>query len=296
MPMVAHKTPYTLLVSEDDMPSNPRTDYDNLGKMVCWHRHYQLGDQHKFDEPRDFLTQMLFQMYASNAKTIYDYIKAGKASEAKLQYNRSNREWELWENWSSSEKWYKTSSYPAALKGGDIPCWFLDDCLSALKNSEMISLLEQSGQIVLMPLYLYDHSGITMSTSPFSCPWDSGQVGWIYADREMIEKEYGGLTPETIGAARERIENEVQTYDYYLTDQCYGFQLFEGDMEIDSCWGFLGDLRSLQNDLKEYMPEGFEDMAENLQYESDSFDIEEYLEEAENAEDYEMNLEGIYDR
>ena len=75
MPMVAHKFPYTLLISEDDMPLNPRKESDNLGKMVCWHRHYQLGDQHKFDEPRDFLTQMLFQMYASNAKTIYDFIK-----------------------------------------------------------------------------------------------------------------------------------------------------------------------------------------------------------------------------
>ena len=165
MPMVAHKSPYTLLISEDDMPLNPRKEYDNLGKMVCWHRHYQLGDQHKFDEPRDFLTQMLFQMYASNAKTIYDFIKAGKAAEAKFQYNRSNQEWELWENIdTASSEWYKASSYPASLKGGDIPCWFLDDCLSALKNFEMISLLEQSGQIVLMPLYLYDHSGITMSS------------------------------------------------------------------------------------------------------------------------------------
>ncbi|MBC8560779.1 hypothetical protein [Fumia xinanensis] len=288
MPMVAHKSPYTLLISEDDMPLNPRKESDNLGKMVCWHSHYQLGDQHKFDEPRDFLTQILFQTYASNAKTIYDFIKAGKAADAKFQYNRSNREWELWENIGlASSDWYKTSSYPASLKGGDIPCWFLDDCLSALKNFEMISLLEQSGQIVLMPLYLYDHSGITMSTSPFSCPWDSGQVGWIYADRDMMEKEYGVVTPEVIKQVQTVLENEVETYDYYLTDQCYGFQLFEGDVEIDSCWGFLGDIRSLQNNLKEYMPEGFENIVENLQYESDNFDIEEYIHELKDTDELE---------
>jgi hypothetical protein len=29
------------------------------------------------------------------------------------------------------------------------------------------------------PLYMYDHSGTTYSTSPFSCPWDSGRVGII---------------------------------------------------------------------------------------------------------------------
>ena len=150
-----------------------------------------------------------------------------------------------------------------------------------------ISLLEQSGQIVLMPLYLYDHSGITMSTSPFSCPWDSGQVGWIYADRDMMEKEYGIVTPEVIKQVQTVLENEVETYDYYLTDQCYGFQLFEGDVEIDSCWGFLGDIRGLQNNLKEYMPEGFENIVENLQYESDNFDIEEYIHELKDTEELE---------
>ena len=30
----------------DENPSNPRTDFDNLGKMVCFHRHYELGDKH----------------------------------------------------------------------------------------------------------------------------------------------------------------------------------------------------------------------------------------------------------
>jgi hypothetical protein len=35
-------------------------------------------------------------------------------------------------------------------------------------------------EMIVVPLYLYDHSGITMSTSPFSCPWDSGQVGYIW--------------------------------------------------------------------------------------------------------------------
>ena len=28
--------------------------------------------------------------------------------------------------------------------------------------------------LIVLSLYLYDHSGITMSTSRFSCPWDSG--------------------------------------------------------------------------------------------------------------------------
>ena len=32
--MVATMKPYTLFVVDDDMPLNPRTDYDNQGKML----------------------------------------------------------------------------------------------------------------------------------------------------------------------------------------------------------------------------------------------------------------------
>lgn len=290
MPLVATKVPYTLLVVEDDIPLNPRENYDNFGKMVCWHRQYGLGDEHDFDEPRDFLQNMLFDIYSNqNAQPIYDFIKSGKAAEARLKYNRATREWELLENnyWSDGKGWYTSSSYPAFLKGKDIPDSFLDDCLSALKLTEMRELLEQSGQFVLLPLYLYDHSGITMSTAPFSCPWDSGQVGWIYADRQMIEQEYGAVTPETMARTKEVLESEVEVYDYYLTGQCYGFQLFEDDLEIDSCWGFMGDIHCFQNALKAEMPKGFEDMVEDLQFEED-FDVDEYLSQLQEEADNEL--------
>jgi hypothetical protein len=40
-------------------------------------------------------------------------------------------------------------------------------------------------------LYLYDHGGITISTGPFSCPRDSGQVGFIYASHKQIRDHFG---------------------------------------------------------------------------------------------------------
>lgn len=291
MSMVASRAPYTLLVTDDDIPMNPREEQDNFGTMVCWHRHYNLGEKHDYEDPSDFLHSKLFEIYSSYpsseyGKPIYDFLKSGKASDAKLEYNRSTHEWELEERWFGGRDWSKSSSYGASLKGKDVPDWFLDDCLSTLKNNEMMQLLEESGQLVILPLYLYDHSGITMSTGAFSCPWDSGQVGWIYADAEKIKEEYGEVTPETIGKAKELLESEVKSYDYYLTGQCYGFQLFEGDTEVDSCWGFLGDIRDVQNDVKEYLPEGYEDLAEKLENDYGEFDIDDYLaEEDEETED-----------
>lgn len=294
MPLVASKAPYTLLVVEDDLPLNPREDYENFGKMVCWHSRYNLGDPHVFAEPGDFLRQMLSDMYADqNGRPIYDFLKSGKAAGARLQYNPAAREWELLasSDWLDVKGWYKSSSYPAALKGRDIPDSFFDDCLSALKLTEMQKLLMQSGRFAMLPLYLYDHSGLTIRTAPFSCPWDSGQVGWIYADKEMMEKEYGAVTPETIARTMEVLEREVEAYDYYLTGQCYGFQLFEGAQEIDSCWGFLGDIHTLQEDIRSYLPEGCESLVEDLRYEDRCFDIDDYLEEAMQEPDDEYDAE-----
>ena len=48
--------------------------------------------------------------------------------------------------------------------------------------------------LIVMPLYLYDHSGLAMSTKtePFwwHSTWDSMQVGWIYVTKETLRKEY----------------------------------------------------------------------------------------------------------
>ena len=116
MPLAATRAPYTLFIVDDDMPLNPREDYDCLGKMVCWHGRYRLGDQHNFSEPRDFLQELLFSEYSSGHgrnNPVFEFLKSGKARDAKLEYNRSTREWELLENqhWTAESDWYVSSSY-----------------------------------------------------------------------------------------------------------------------------------------------------------------------------------------
>lgn len=89
---------------------------------------------------------------------------------------------------------------------------------------------------VTLPLYLLDHSGITMSTKPFSCPWDSGRVGWIVATPEALIAAYGELSERTAAAAVGAMELEVKDYDCHLRGQVWGYEFGN-----DSCWGFVGD-------------------------------------------------------
>lgn len=126
---------------------------------------------------------------------------------------------------------------------GVMACWHcrytLGDVQPSESSAEYLDCLKERGAEVL-PLYLYDHSGITMRTTPFSCPWDSGQVGLISIEPEVIEREWGAVNEETRLKARNCMEQEVKTYDTYLTGGVCGFVItgFDEETEVDSCWGY----------------------------------------------------------
>lgn len=98
------------------------------------------------------------------------------------------------------------------------------------------------GDLIFMPLYLYDHGGITMRTRPFDSRWDSGQVGFIYCLYETIQKEFGLVNQITKAKARKLLTSEVEVYDDYLTGNVFGYKVINANgEEVDSCWGYYGD-------------------------------------------------------
>lgn len=111
-------------------------------------------------------------------------------------------------------------------------------------SQEEVQTMVNSGDYIALPLYLYDHSGITMNTTGFSCPWDSGCVGVIMVEKKKIREEYGWkrITKERQAQIEKYLKGEVETYDNYLTGNVYGYRVKkEGEeIETDSCWGFFG--------------------------------------------------------
>jgi hypothetical protein len=107
-------------------------------------------------------------------------------------------------------------------------------------KEELISYVEQE-DILALPVYMYEHSEIALSTSAFSCKWDSGQVGYIFVSYEDIIKEYGKLDIET---ATKVLEYEIKKYSLYLNGECYGYIIYEKDKDyqdhLESCFGFIG--------------------------------------------------------
>ena len=78
-------------------------------------------------------------------------------------------------------------------------------------------------KFIAFPLYLYDHSGITISTKPFGCRWDSGQVGYIYTTKKEICKWFGirKVTAEYIERAEKNLHWPVSA-DPIRTARCPG--------------------------------------------------------------------------
>ena len=111
------------------------------------------------------------------------------------------------------------------------------------------AILHDNKGAVILPLYLYDHSGVTIKTTSFNDRWDSGQVGFIYLTKEGMKKYYGESMPRYWKKrAKEILLSAVKTYDDYLTGNVYGFKLekfIDGEWkEEESCWGFIGDIET----------------------------------------------------
>jgi len=101
--------------------------------------------------------------------------------------------------------------------------------------------------IIILPLYLYDHSGISMKVGSFQgllpqghAEFDSGQVGFIYMTAEDI-RELGIKKNK----AEQYLINEVETYNQYLQGDVYCLvkETYNKDKEYidyDTCGGYYG--------------------------------------------------------
>lgn len=129
----------------------------------------------------------------------------------------------------------------------------------------LLNYLEEKKGYIILPLYLYDHSGITMSTSAFGCRWDSGQVGWIHANLDSVKEHFPSWkkwTKDRKETIRKYLTGEVETFDKYISGDVYGYILEDKDgEEIDSCWGFFGyDIET--NGMKDHVNVESWDMVE----------------------------------
>ena len=99
--------------------------------------------------------------------------------------------------------------------------------------------------VISLPLYILDHSGICMKTSFINTymGWDTSMVGWITvkkskALKEWNKKKWTKLFEKKILSV---LESEVREYSDYLEGNVYGYIITQDGEKYDSRWGFYPD-------------------------------------------------------
>lgn len=119
---------------------------------------------------------------------------------------------------------------------------------------EVRTAIEENNGIHIYPLFLYDHSGISIRIGSWNgraphAEWDSGQIGFIYTTKSALEAY--GITDEA--AAIEGLQHEVEEYDRYLRGDVYGYLIKKACPSCehlgveDSSWGFSSTEEAIQH-------------------------------------------------
>lgn len=101
------------------------------------------------------------------------------------------------------------------------------------------------GTLIGLPVYAYIHGDVKIiaaDSNPFSCPWDSGQSGFVYAPREQVFREYGGkrMTKRIREAAKNLLRAEVNTFSQFLGGDVWVITHVKDGEVIDCCGGYYG--------------------------------------------------------
>ena len=231
-----------LLISRDNYAENPR-EWATLWDIATWHDNVTIGDTKL---SRHSGTHMIFQL----ADAVL-----GKA-QADVDRERHIAEGNRFLQCVKARKALSLAIHKAEISD------YMDETENILKNA-----LEKVA--IIKPLYLYEHSGMTVSLKPFGDPWDSGQVGWCFVTYEKLRHELSGgkwvlmtsvcegstvthknvwipgsgiLNAKRIASAMQSLEIEVETLDDYLSGDVWGIELVdESGVRLYSCWGFYGN-------------------------------------------------------
>ena len=103
-----------------------------------------------------------------------------------------------------------------------------------------ISTAIRAGELVGLPVYAYIHSGTQLSTTPFSCPFDSGPVGFIACSHEDITSWFGEHHCKSTEEVLEVLRNEVEEFSKFLQGDIYNITIYVDGKEEETIGGFYG--------------------------------------------------------
>jgi hypothetical protein len=99
----------------------------------------------------------------------------------------------------------------------------------------------------ITPVYMYDHSGLVLSTSPFSCPWDSGQVGFMWiTDPDIRQDDLSRVVEDEIKELNQWLSGDVWMIDIDDGKECLG-GLYGHDYALEEAKSMIDNMENLND-------------------------------------------------
>lgn len=225
---------YEINIYYDESADSPR-EWDNVATFVCEHHHYNLGDVQNIEG----VIQELLYKYVSSEVIIKKFCEIKNARL--VEYD--------------GEKYYEydACSHTVCIPADDID-YFAEDVDESLSAREKLDMIAATGEIIWLPISMYEHSGISIWLGEKSghpdARWDCSTIGFAYVEKCTAEKE-GALRADEKGLYNGRkswqewayamMESEMEVYNQYVTGEVFGYMVEGGDGYCDdSCCGFYG--------------------------------------------------------
>jgi len=162
------------------------------------------------------------------------------------EYPENPREWD--------NLWTLVTSHRNYSGDDELPEWqaSIEKAFAMYLEWEWLSMEE----VYYHTVYLYEHSWVTISTSPFWCRWDSWQWGYIYVSKKKAEEELTCAKCNLEKVTLTYLDNEIKTLDKY-----YRWEIYEYRIELlwEMSWWYESEDEALA-EAKRYIdttdPEG----------------------------------------
>lgn len=266
----------TINVYYDENPDDPRS-WDNVATFVCEHRNYNLGDEQSIQD----IVNELYSSYVSS-KAVIDYfiktrnamLKVGEEGDGCDHYY----EYEIKVCGETCKQYICADS---SMSEDEIAGEMEDE----LDLCEKLQLIEESGEVAMLPISMYEHSGITLwlgsKWSHSDAQWDCSTIGFAYVEKSTAEQEHmlrSGTKCHNDWKewAYSMMEGEMKTYDQFVRGEVYGYMIEDENGEegsddyLSGCWGFFGNegkkemLAEAKSDIDSYLERKREKRKNNL--------------------------------
>lgn len=264
---------YCVHIQQETSPNFDPRDFDHESSMVCFGQYSNYGDYKTENTAEGFWRGLVLQVCSD--EEIYNAL-VGKELANTIAIPFAE---DMPDNYMVCTGYKKNGEFISEDTVWE-QCDYVDTTMEEVIIGAMDYVSVKDCMILLephavwLPLWIYDHSGVSMScglrTYPYNDRWDSSQAGWIITVTSHKEQ------------ALKQMIAEVNEYDAYLRDNVYWYTTYrksesaellniecdefaDGWDYIDDCGGFIGD-DIIENGMASTVGFGLEEAIKNENY------------------------------